>query len=72
MSTVVVNLFLPEHIYGTTMELLQAKVLFIVDALLDLLNSGSMDFSEAAFYRARENLLVAHEELRQQIDLAHR
>ena len=72
LSTIVVNLFLPEHIYGTTMELLQAKVLLIVDTLLDLLNSGSMEFSEAAFFRARENLLAAHEELRQQIDLAHR
>jgi hypothetical protein len=72
MSTVVLSLFLPEHIYGTTMELLQAKVLFVVDTLLDLLNSGTMDFSEGAFFKARENLLAAHEELRQQIDLAHR
>ena len=31
-----------------------------------------MDFSEAAFFQARENLIAAHEELRQQIDLAHR
>ena len=48
------------------------KVLRIVDTLLDLLNGGAMDFSEAAFFQARENLLAAHEELRQQIDLAHR
>lgn len=72
LSTIVVNLFLPERIYGTTMELLQAKVLFVVDTLLDLLNSDSLEFSEAAFFKARENLQAAHDELRQQIDLAHR
>jgi hypothetical protein len=72
MGTVVVNLFIPESLYGTTIELLQAKVLRVVDMLLEMLNNGSMDFSEAAFFRARENLLAAHEELRQQIDLAHR
>jgi hypothetical protein len=69
---VVVNFFIPESLYGTTIELLQAKVLRIVDLLLEILNSGTMDFSEAVFFRARENLLAAHEELRQQIDLAHR
>jgi hypothetical protein len=36
------------------------------------LNSGKMDFSEAAYFRAKENLTVAREELRLQIDLAHR
>lgn len=72
MGTVVVNLFLPESLYGTTIELLQAKVLFVVDTLTEMLNSGAMDFTEAAFFRARENLTAAHEELRQQIDLAHR
>ncbi len=65
-------LFVPEAFFGTTGELLQGKVLRVVDVLLDLLNSGGMGFSEAAFYRARENLLSAHAELRQQIDLAHR
>jgi len=40
--------------------------------LLEILNSGAMDFSEAAFFRTRENLLQARAELRLQIDLAHR
>lgn len=72
MGTIVVNLFLPESIYGTTGELLQGKVLRVVDALLDILNQGDLGLSEAAFFRARENLLAAREELRLQIDLAHR
>jgi hypothetical protein len=72
MGSIVVMFFLPESIYGTTMELLDAKVLRVVDALLDLLNKGEMDFSEAVYFQAKENLLAAHEELRQQIDLAHR
>ena len=72
MGTIMITFFLPESLYGTTMELLDGKVLRIVDALLDLLNGGAMDFSEAAFFQARENLIAAHEELRQQIDLAHR
>jgi hypothetical protein len=72
MGTIVVTMFFPESLYGTTMELLDAKVLRVVDALLALLNSGKMDFSEAAYFRAKENLTVAREELRLQIDLAHR
>jgi hypothetical protein len=71
-GTIVVMLFLPEAIYGTTMELLDGKVLRVVETLLDLLNKGEMGFSEAAFFQARENLVAAKEELRQQIDLAHR
>ena len=65
-------LFVPEALFGTTMELLQAKVLRVVDTLLEMLNNSDLGFSEAAFFRARENLLAAHAELRQQIDLAHR
>lgn len=72
MGTFVVMMFLPESLYGTTMELLDAKVLRVVDALLELLNSGKMDFTEAVYFRAKENLAAAHEELRLQIDLAHR
>ena len=72
MGTIVLTFFLPESLYGTTMEMLEGKVLRVVDVLLDLLNRGEMEMSEAAFFRAKENLLDAHEELRQQIDLAHR
>ena len=69
---IVSNFFIPESVFGTTMELLQGKVLRIVNLLDDMLNSGAMGFSEAAFYQARANLQAAHDELRQQIDLAHR
>ena len=72
MGTIVVMMFLPESLYGTTMELLDAKVLRVVDALLELLNSGKMNLSEAVYFKAKENLTAAREELRLQIDLAHR
>jgi hypothetical protein len=72
LLTVLAVFFLPESLYGTTIELLDGKVLYVVDALLAILNSGKMEFSEAVFFRARENLLIARNELRQQIDLAHR
>ncbi|MFO7632109.1 MAG: hypothetical protein R6W76_06210 [Caldilinea sp.] len=72
LLTIVVVFFIPEAFYGTTTELLEAKVLRVVDSLLDILNSGSMEFTEAAFFRVRENLQAAREELRMQIDLAHR
>jgi len=72
LLTIVAVFWMPESVYGTTTEALEGKVLRIVDLLLDLLHNGGMDFSEAAFYRARENLIEAREELRLQIDLAHR
>jgi uncharacterized membrane protein YbaN (DUF454 family) len=72
MGTIVVMMFLPESLYGTTMELLDAKVLRVVDALLELLNSGKMNLSEAVYFKAKDNLTAAREELRLQIDLAHR
>jgi hypothetical protein len=64
--------WIPEAFYGTTVELLEGKLLYVVDSLLALLDSGQMEFTEAAFFQARQNLLDAHTELRQQIDLAHR
>ena len=72
MFTLITLMFVPESLFGTTIELLDGKVLRVVEVLLEMLNSGRMEFSEAAFFRARENLLMAHDELRQQIDLAHR
>lgn len=64
--------FVPERVYGTTIELLEGKLLRIVDALDQLLVKGEMGFSEAAYFQAKENLAAARQELRQQIDLAHR
>jgi hypothetical protein len=64
--------FLPERLYGTSIEQLEGKLLRIVDVLDTLLLSGEMEFTEAAFYQVKENLAAARAELRQQIDLAHR
>lgn len=64
--------FIPERLYGTTIEMLEGKVLRIVDALDHILQSGELGFSEAAFFRVKEDLEVSRRELRQQIDLAHR
>lgn len=72
LLTIIAMFFIPESFYGTTIELLEAKVLRVVDALLEILNSGAMEFTEAAFFQARQNLLDARAELRLQIDLAHR
>lgn len=64
--------FMPERLYGTTVEMLEGKVLRVVDALDALLQRGELHFTEAAFFQAKANLEAARAELRQQIDLAHR
>ncbi|HXF63154.1 MAG TPA: hypothetical protein VNK95_16125 [Caldilineaceae bacterium] len=64
--------FVPERLYGTTIELLEAKVLRVVDVMERILQSGDLNFTEAAFFKAKENLEAARRELREQIDLAHR
>jgi hypothetical protein len=64
--------FVPERLYGTTVELIEAKVLRVVDVLEDLLTTDDLGFTEAAYFRVKENLEAARRELRQQIDLAHR
>lgn len=64
--------FMPERYYGTTIELIEGKVLRIVDTLDDLLQHGDLGFTEAAYFQAKDNLQAARAELRQQIDLAHR
>lgn len=64
--------FVPERLYGTTIELIEAKVLRIVDVLDRMLQTNELGLTEAAFFRVKENLEAARRELRQQIDLAHR
>lgn len=64
--------FLPERYYGTTIELIEGKVLRVVEALEALLQNGDLDFTEAAYFQAKEHLQGARTELRQQIDLVHR
>lgn len=72
LFTVVAAFFIPESLYGTTTELLEAKVLRVVDILLEMLDSNALGFTEAAFFKTKADLLAAKAELRQQIDLAHR
>ncbi|MEZ4657501.1 MAG: hypothetical protein R2911_08015 [Caldilineaceae bacterium] len=64
--------FVPERLYGGTIELIEAKVLRVVEELEKLLMADEMEFSEAAFFQVKENLSAARRELRQQLDLAHR
>lgn len=70
--SLIILYFVPERLYGTTIELLEAKVLRVVDALDQLLHTQELGLTEAAFFRVKENLEAARRELRQQIDLAHR
>ena len=71
-SLLIFTFFVPERLYGTTIELLEGKVLRVVDALERVLQSEDLEFSEAAYFRVKEDLQVSKRELRQQIDLAHR
>ena len=64
--------FVPESYYGTTIELLEGKMLRIVEAMDAILQKEALGFSEAAYFQTKENLAEAKRELRQQIDLAHR
>jgi hypothetical protein len=64
--------FVPERLYGTTIELLEAKVLRVVDALDAILQAEDLGLTEAVYFRIKENLEQARRELREQIDLAHR
>jgi hypothetical protein len=63
--SLIILYFVPERLYGTTIELLEAKVLRVVDALDALLFSRELELTEAAFFRAKENLEIARRELRQ-------
>ncbi len=70
---VLFGLFLiPESFYGTTVEMIEGRVLRVVLTLEEILQANSLQLSEAAYFRSKEILAQAHLELRQQIDLAHR
>lgn len=64
--------FIPERLYGTTIELLEGKVLRVVDTLDGLLATRDLGFTEAAYFRIKQNLEAARRELREQIDIVHR
>jgi hypothetical protein len=70
-GTIILLYFLPEALYGTTIEMIEGKVLRVVETLEDLLFSRRMDVSEAVFFKIKEDLEAARHELRQQIHLAH-
>ena len=63
---------LPERLYGSTIALIEAKVLRIVDVLEAMLLAQELDFTEAAFFKAKENLTIAKRELRTQLHQAQR
>ena len=64
--------FIPERVFGTSIEEIEGKVLRVVQAMEGILTRDEVNFTEAAFFKAREALKYAHYELRQQLDLAHR
>lgn len=64
--------FVPESVYGTTIEEIEGKVLRVVQTMEGILARDEVNFTEAAYFKAREALKYAHYELRQQLDLAHR
>ena len=64
--------FIPESLYGGTVEIIEGKVLRVVVALEEILQQNELQVTEAVFFQAKETLEQAHLELRQQIDLAHR
>ncbi len=70
-GTLLLFYFLPERFYGTTTEMLEGKVLRVVETLEKILQSQKMEFTEAAYFQVKENLQAARQELRQQIHLAH-
>ena len=72
MMSLLILFFIPERLYGSTTELLEAKTLRIVETLEVILLSGQMEFSEAVYFQVKDHLTAAKRELRQQIDLAHR
>ena len=62
----------PESWYGTTVEMIEGKILKVVETLEAIHTSGELEFTEAVWFQAKEHLTAARSELRQQIDLAHR
>jgi len=70
-SALLLLFFLPERFYGTTVEMLEGKVLRVVEAMEKILLSQESQFTEAAYFQVKENLATARKEMRQQIHLAH-
>jgi len=71
LPLLIIGYLLPERLYGTTIELLESKLLLIVESMERVLQSGELEFTQAAFFKTKKNLETARVELRQQIHLAH-
>lgn len=69
VSLIFVVFLVPPSTYGTSVEAIEGRVLVVVEALQDLLEHGDMQFSEAAYFQARDTLREAADELRQQVYL---
>ncbi len=61
----------PPSFYGTSVEQIEGKILHMVEALQAILNKNQLDVTEAVFFTIKEMLDEAHNELYQQIYLAH-
>lgn len=61
---------LPPATFGTTVEQMEGRLLVVVQALQRILETGEMDFTEAAYFVVRDVLREAAAELRQQVYLA--
>jgi len=70
--TAITLFLLPVRFYGTTVALIEGKVLRVVNVMEAMLLEEKMGFTEAAFFVVKDNLSAARAELRQQIHLAQR
>ena len=61
----------PPTFYGTSVEQIEGKVLRVVEALQAILEKNELDVTEAVFFMIKEVLDEAHNELHDQIYLAH-
>jgi hypothetical protein len=66
-SPIFVVFLIPPALYGTSVEAIEGRLLVVVEALQELLDHGDMQFSEAAYFQARDTLRQAADELRQQV-----
>ena len=69
VSLIFLVFLVPPSVYGTSVEAIEGRVLVVVEALQYLLDHGDMQFSEAAYFQARDTLREAADELRQQVYL---
>ncbi len=64
-------LIVPPTFYGTSVEQIEGKVLRVVEALQAILEKNELGVTEAVFFSIKEMLEEAHNELYQQVSLAH-